>query len=297
MIFVIPWREFSLVGTTDTDFDGDLDRLHATRGRGGLPARRGAQALPDPRVAARASRVHLRGRAAAQLRGGPARVGRLARAQGRRARARRPLPLGHRHQAHVLPQPGRRGGRSGHARRSGAPRRAARRGSRSTAPTRTRARGSARVARRVRGRRGLAACAARRSSALVDTYGRGYRRVVELAGKVPGGTERLCPTNPEIVAQLHHAVHEEMAVSLQDVLLRRTGIGTSPCQGLDCAEAIGERMAQLCGWTPRRLEAELDAYERARRPLARVPPGVDSRALGPRSVRRFVDLAVTVHVL
>src|SRR6266404_5025926 len=30
MIFVIPWREFSLIGATDTDFNGDLDRLHAT---------------------------------------------------------------------------------------------------------------------------------------------------------------------------------------------------------------------------------------------------------------------------
>jgi glycerol-3-phosphate dehydrogenase len=96
---------------------------------------------------------------------------------------------------------------------------------------------------------------------LVATYGRGYRRVVELAGKVPGGTEPLCPRNPEIVAQLHHAVHEELALSLQDVLLRRTGIGTSACQGLDCAEAIGVRMAQLCGWGARRLSAELDAYE------------------------------------
>src|SRR4030095_11242430 len=88
---------------------------------------------------------------------------------------------------------------------------------------------------------------------LVSTYGRGYRRIVELAGKVPGGSERLCPANPEIVAQLHHAVHEEMAGSLQDVLLRRTGIGTSACQGLDCAEAIAERMGQLHGWTSRRL--------------------------------------------
>jgi len=51
-----------------------------------------------------------------------------------------------------------------------------------------------------------------------------------------------------------------MAISLQDVLLRRTGIGTSHCQGLDCAEAIGERMAQLAGWSRRRLDAELDAY-------------------------------------
>ena len=97
--------------------------------------------------------------------------------------------------------------------------------------------------------------------ALVVLYGRGYRRVVELAGKVPGGTERLCPTNPDIVAQLHHAVQEELTVSLQDFLLRRTGIGTSRCQGRDCAEAIARRQAALCGWSTRRLDAELEAYE------------------------------------
>ena len=95
---------------------------------------------------------------------------------------------------------------------------------------------------------------------LVTTYGRGYQRVVELAGKVAGGAERLCPENPDIVAELHAAIQDEMAISLQDVLLRRTGIGTSHCQGLDCAEAIGERMAQLAGWSRRRLDAELDAY-------------------------------------
>jgi glycerol-3-phosphate dehydrogenase len=95
---------------------------------------------------------------------------------------------------------------------------------------------------------------------LVSTYGRGYRRVVELAGKVPRGADRLCPANPEIVAQLHHAVQEEMAVSLQDLMLRRTGIGTSACQGLDCAESIAKRMGHLHGWTARRVAAELDAY-------------------------------------
>ncbi len=90
-------------------------------------------------------------------------------------------------------------------------------------------------------------------------YGRAYPRVIDLAGKVPGGADRLCPTNPDIVAQLHLAVQEELAVSLQDFLLRRTGIGTSRCQGGDCAEAIGRRMGQLLGWTPRRLAAELEA--------------------------------------
>jgi len=57
------------------------------------------------------------------------------------------------------------------------------------------------------------------------------------------------------VAQLHHAVTDELAVSLEDALFRRTGIGQSRCQGRDCAVAIGARMAELLGWSPRRLDA------------------------------------------
>ena len=96
---------------------------------------------------------------------------------------------------------------------------------------------------------------------LVETYGRGFARVLALLRKLPDGAERLCPRNPEIVAQLHHAVREEMTVSLQDFLLRRTGIGQSPCLGLDCFESVGRRMGELAAWSPRRLQAELEAYQ------------------------------------
>jgi glycerol-3-phosphate dehydrogenase len=96
---------------------------------------------------------------------------------------------------------------------------------------------------------------------LITTYGRIYPRVVELIGKVPNGAERLCPTNPDVVGQLHHAIQDEMTVSLQDFMLRRTGIGTSSCQGEDCAEPIGHRMAALLGWSARRLDAELEAFD------------------------------------
>src|SRR5262249_28721929 len=51
MIFVIPWREFSMVGTTDTDFDGDPDRLWATREEVEYLLGAVRPALPDPRVA------------------------------------------------------------------------------------------------------------------------------------------------------------------------------------------------------------------------------------------------------
>src|SRR5712691_5067639 len=51
MIFIIPWREFSLVGTTDSDFDGDLDRLHATADEVDYLLGEVRHAVPDPRVA------------------------------------------------------------------------------------------------------------------------------------------------------------------------------------------------------------------------------------------------------
>ncbi|HZS32906.1 MAG TPA: glycerol-3-phosphate dehydrogenase C-terminal domain-containing protein, partial [Methylomirabilota bacterium] len=96
---------------------------------------------------------------------------------------------------------------------------------------------------------------------LVATYGRRARAVLDLARRLPNGTERLCKNGLEIAAQLQWAVEAELAVSLQDVLLRRTGLGTGPCLGLDCAPAVAQRMGALLGWSARRVEAELEAYD------------------------------------
>ena len=259
MIFVIPWREFSLVGTTDTDFDGDLDRLFATRDEVTYLLDEVRQAVPDRRVSAehvaytyagvrplsfeegrRASDVSRAHKVIAEERGTFLSV------TGTKLTCYRSLAaeLGDQ----VLKTLGRR------------------------TPSRTAAltldgaddevgRVEARTWLDVTPEAAASGLARETLEALVGTYGRGYSRVIELAGKVPSGTERLCPRNPEIVAQLHLAVQEEMALSLQDFLLRRTGIGTSACQGLDCAEAIGRGMAELLAWTPRRLAAELEAYQ------------------------------------
>jgi glycerol-3-phosphate dehydrogenase len=259
MIFVIPWREFSLVGTTDTDFDGDLERLYATSDEVAYLLNEVREVLPDPRVAferiaytyagvrplsfeegRRASEVSRAHKVVSEL------GGRFLSVTGTKLTCFRSLA------AEVGDTVVRALGRTVRSRTA-----------------RLTLDGADDEAGRVEARTWLDVSADVEASGLtletlerlVATYGRGYRRVVELAGKVPGGAERLCPRNPEIVAQLHHAVQEELAVSLQDVLLRRTGIGTSACQGFDCVEAIGDRMAQLCGWTPRRLSAELDAYE------------------------------------
>ncbi|MBM3219125.1 MAG: glycerol-3-phosphate dehydrogenase/oxidase [Candidatus Rokubacteria bacterium] len=258
MIFVIPWREFSLVGTTDTDFDGDLDRLHATADEVDYLLAEVRHALPDPRVSVNAVAYTYAG------------VRPLSFEEGRRASdVSRAHKVVAEHGGRFLSVTGTKltcfrslAAEAGDVAMRTLGRRTPSRTHRMTLD------GADEEVGRVEARTWLDVSADVEASGLplvtlerlVSTYGRGYRRVVELAGKVPNGTERLCPANPEIVAQLHHAVQEEMAVCLSDLLLRRTGIGTSACQGLDCAESIAERMGQLQGWTPRRLAAELDAY-------------------------------------
>jgi glycerol-3-phosphate dehydrogenase len=258
MIFVIPWREFSLVGTTDTEFDGDLDRLSATSDEVEYLLGEVRRAVPDPRVAV--------GEVAYTYAG----VRPLSYEEGRRASdVSRAHKVVAEHGGRFLSITGTKltcfrslAAEAGDVAIRALGRRTPSRTHRLTLD------GADEEVGRVEARTWLDVSADVEASGLspatlerlVSTYGRGYRRVVELAGKVPGGAERLCPANPEIVAQLHHAVQDEMAVSLQDVLLRRTGIGTSACQGLDCAEAIAERMGQLQGWSSRRMSAELEAY-------------------------------------
>ena len=260
MIFVIPWRQFSMVGTTDTDFDGDPDRLWATREEVEYLLGAVRPALPDPRVTldqvvytyagvrplafeegSSASRVSRDHKVVVEGDGG-----RFLSITGTKLTCFRSLAeeVGDR----VMRALGRR------------------------VPSRTAELtldGLDDEAGKIEARtwmdvsEEMAATGLSRETLeiLVETYGRGFARVLALLRKLPDGAERLCPRNPEIVAQLHHAVREEMAVSLQDFLLRRTGIGQSPCLGLDCFESVGRRMGELAAWSPRRLQAELEAYQ------------------------------------
>jgi glycerol-3-phosphate dehydrogenase len=270
MIFVIPWREFSLVGTTDTDFDGDLDRVHATREEVDYLLAEARKALPDPRVRREEVRYTYAGVRPLSFEEGASaskvsrahRIveeedGRFLSITGTKLTCFRSLAeqLGDRvSRALGRPGPGRTAERTldGLDEDVGQV--------------------EARAWLDLSGETAATGLDQETLQTLVTTYGRVYPRVIELAGKVPGGAERLCPHNADIVAELHHAAHEELTVSLQDFLLRRTGIGTSACQGDDCAEAIGRRMGALLGWSSRRLDAELEAYHadvaRSRRALA-----------------------------
>jgi glycerol-3-phosphate dehydrogenase len=258
MFFVIPWQQFTLVGTTDTDFSGDLDRLAATREevhylmdetRRVFPAARmrdedvyytyaGVRPLSfeEGKSASAVSRAHK------VIAEGPA--GNFLSITGTKLTCFRSLA------EEAVDQVGRLLTR--------------------VEPCRTHrlaldgSDGDETIEVRLWAdipdlghRSGLEPAQVQN---LLDTYGRRYPTVLTVAGRSPEMKERLCPQNPDIRAQLAYAVEHECTETLADFLLRRTGIGTSPCLGKDCCEPIARWMAELKGWERQRTDREISQY-------------------------------------
>jgi glycerol-3-phosphate dehydrogenase len=89
------------------------------------------------------------------------------------------------------------------------------------------------------------------------------------AAAAAGSGEALCAHAPTTRADIERAVRSEWAMTLADVLLRRTAIGLAACQGLDRLETIADVVAPLLGWDARRRESEVAAYRREIEPMRR----------------------------
>jgi len=258
MFFVIPWREFSLVGTTDTDFEGDLDRLAATREEVQYLLQETRRVLPSARVREDEIAYTYAG------------VRPLAFEEGKSASA-----VSREHK--VIPE-GEAGtflsitGTKLTCYRSLAQEAVDRIGRLLSRPVPCRTHALALDGSDGDGTVEVRLWAdvgdlSRRSGlepaqiqSLLETYGRRFTTVLEIAARAPELRERLCKRNPDIRAQLWYAVEHEQAETLADFLLRRTGIGTGPCMGKDCCEQIARWMGEARGWDRTRVDREIREY-------------------------------------
>jgi glycerol-3-phosphate dehydrogenase len=104
---------------------------------------------------------------------------------------------------------------------------------------------------------------------LGSIYGSTAPEVLARIEANPRLAERVCPNEPTVAAQVEHAVESEWALSLGDVLLRRTGLGLSACQGLDCLETVADWVAPLLGWSHEERARQIAAYRRELEPMRR----------------------------
>ena len=100
-----------------------------------------------------------------------------------------------------------------------------------------------------------------RISHVLDRYGSMIRDVLD-----PGLTDRslleTVPAAPDyLMAEIRYAVTHEGALHLEDVLTRRTRISIEyPHRGVDCAAVVAATMGQILGWDAPTRATEVESY-------------------------------------
>ncbi len=76
--------------------------------------------------------------------------------------------------------------------------------------------------------------------------------------------EPLCPHTDHIVAEAVEAVRHECAVTLGDILLRRTPVALSGCWTEQCSRQAAEKVARVLGWSSAHSGNQLQRFEEER---------------------------------
>lgn len=114
---------------------------------------------------------------------------------------------------------------------------------------------------------------------LLRLYGTRAPRVLEHAGDEPELLEPLCEHGPTLWAEVAFAVDEEMARTTADVLLRRTTLGQDPCQGIHVAEHVARFLTERLQRDDAAEQRDLEAFHQEmshREPDAGTTPAHDT---------------------
>jgi glycerol-3-phosphate dehydrogenase len=268
-VFCLPWVERTVIGTTDTDFQGSPDEVHATLSDVQYLCDRAndffaeAKLTPDdiistwaglrPLIASDASRpndvsreheVFVREDGVLIIAGGKLTTYRRMAKEAideivKSMRAREENPLKEREITKCRTKPRQLPGAEG-----------------ITPPG---AKGLAALIMRYVMRDLLPERTARH---LAESYGVRAEEMITKTKADESLLERLDPELPYIWAEVEFAVQNELARTLEDVLVRRIQLCLrSKDQGLGVAPRVAAKMAELLQWTPEETERQLKRYE------------------------------------
>jgi len=96
---------------------------------------------------------------------------------------------------------------------------------------------------------------------IAQTYGTGYDRVLQMARDVPALAKPLGSTCDVLGAEVLYAAKWEMALKLSDAVVRRTEAGAAGHPGTDALERAAAIMARAHGWDEWRTRNEIAEME------------------------------------
>lgn len=99
---------------------------------------------------------------------------------------------------------------------------------------------------------------------MVEWYGKRALGVARLAMVSAELRAPICPHTSHIVAEVVEAYRTEYALTLGDVLLRRVPVALGPCWSESCSREAALRIGAVMGWNGHELGANLESFEMER---------------------------------
>jgi glycerol-3-phosphate dehydrogenase len=93
---------------------------------------------------------------------------------------------------------------------------------------------------------------------LIRNHGTQFKEVIRSVEKNPDLGDRLSTVASTIEAEVLYAVKEEMAMKLEDIVFRRTGLGTIGYPGDKAIERAAHIMSEELGWDKKRMDEEVN---------------------------------------
>lgn len=93
---------------------------------------------------------------------------------------------------------------------------------------------------------------------LVYNYGSEYERILRYGDQKPDLVKKISGSREVLVAEIIHAVREEMAQKLGDVILRRTDLGSGQRPTEETIRTCAEIMAKEHDWKKERIKQEIE---------------------------------------
>jgi glycerol-3-phosphate dehydrogenase len=95
---------------------------------------------------------------------------------------------------------------------------------------------------------------------MLHIYGTRSRQILKLADETPDLRQPFSPSTGALGAEVVFAFREELASTLEDVLMRRTMVGLDEAVGLDAIEAAADIAKLHLGWSTDRADTEVRRY-------------------------------------
>jgi len=102
------------------------------------------------------------------------------------------------------------------------------------------------------------------ASAVFDWFGERSLEIARILQANPDWRLPLCPHTNHTVAEAVYALSEECAVTLADVLLRRVPVALGQCWSAECSQMAAGKIGAALGWDSHRMGSELERFQAER---------------------------------